>query len=97
MNLSLRAEGVLSDTRAYEIFRPDDVGLERRLIIGKYSGVASVQAKLAQYRYFLPYQQASQFLPLLQARSMSLKRALYDEEVLELYESQMPGGEKWKF
>ncbi|MBI2864523.1 MAG: homocitrate synthase [Chloroflexi bacterium] len=92
-----RAEGVLTDTASYEVFSPEDVGLERRLIIGKYSGVACVQAKLAQYRYFLPFEEASRFLPLLQSRSIDLKRALYDEEVLELYESKVAGGRKWKF
>ncbi|MDO8670298.1 MAG: homocitrate synthase [Dehalococcoidia bacterium] len=92
-----RAEGMLTDTTNYEIFPPEEVGLERRLIIGKYSGTACVQAKLAQYRYFLPHEEASRFLPILQSRSIELKRSLFDEEVLELYELKVAGGRKWKF
>jgi len=91
-----RAEGVLTDTAAYELFHPEEVGLERKLIIGKYSGPGCVQAKLAQYRYFLPYDEAARFLPELQARSIALKRSLYDEEVVEMYESRVNRRTKWK-
>jgi len=91
-----RAEAMLADTSSYEIYPPEAVGLERRLVIGKYSGVASVLAKLAQHNYFLPYEEAERLLPHLQSRSIALKRALYDEEVIEIYEKAQAGGHKWK-
>ncbi|TAK31895.1 MAG: homocitrate synthase [Chloroflexota bacterium] len=91
-----RAEAMLADTSSYEIFSPETVGLERRLVIGKYSGVASVLSKLAQHSYFLPYEEAERLLPQLQSRSIALKRALYDEEVIEIYERAQAGGNKWK-
>lgn len=91
-----RAEAMLADTSSYEIYPPEAVGLERRLVIGKYSGVASVLAKLAQHSYFVPYEEAERLLPHLQSRSIALKRALYDEEVIEIYEKALAGGQKWK-
>src|SRR3989304_3923960 len=65
-----RAEAMLADTSSYEIYPPEAVGLERRLVIGKYSGVASVLAKLAQHNYFLTYEEAERLLPQAQSRSI---------------------------
>jgi len=91
-----RAEAMLADTTSYEIYSPESVGLERRLIIGKYSGVSSVLAKLAQHNYFLTIDEAERLLPHLQSRSIALKRALYDEEVIDIYEKARTGGKRWK-
>lgn len=49
-------DGVLKDTRTYEIMRPEDIGLppsERRMFVGKLSGRAALNAQLKELDYDL--------------------------------------------
>lgn len=85
---SSRAAGVLEDPASYEIFPPEAVGLQRRFVIGKYSGVDSLKMKLAEYGIHVSDQEAAALVMRLRSKAVSLKRALFDEEILDVYRSE---------
>lgn len=81
-----RASGVIRDPSTYEIFAPGDVGLPRRFVFGKYSGPSVLRQKLRQYGREIEEEQIPQLVGDLRDKSIALKRALFDEEVLQEYE-----------
>ena len=81
-----RAGGVLRDPNTYEIFAPGDVGLQRRFIFGKYSGPSVLRQKLRQYGREMDEGQLPELVTDLREKSVALKRALFDEEVIQEYE-----------
>lgn len=85
---SARASGVLEDPANYEIFPPEAVGLTRRFILGKYSGVESLKMKLAEHGLTMSDQEAAAFVIRIRSKSVALKRALLDEELLDFYHAE---------
>jgi homocitrate synthase NifV len=81
-----RAGGVIHDPTTYEIFAPGDVGLLRRFVFGKYSGPSVLRQKLRQYGRDIDEDQIPELVATLREKSIALKRALFDEEVLQEYE-----------
>jgi 2-isopropylmalate synthase len=72
-------DGVLKDTRTYEIMRPDDIGLpasERRMYVGKLSGRAALNAQLKELGYDLTPEQLARAFVLV-------KHVLGKKKVLE--------------
>jgi D-citramalate synthase len=47
----IHAHGILRDARTYEPIRPEMVGRRRRIVLGKHSGTASVEAALHEMNY----------------------------------------------
>ena len=47
----IHADGLLKDTTTYEPMSPEIVGRKRRIVLGKHSGSASVQAALSELGY----------------------------------------------
>jgi len=80
-----RGSGALVDPKTYEVYPPSEVGLHRLFIIGKHSGPKTVKHKLQEYG--LPADSKLAHDLGCEARSLSikLKRALFDSEVIELY------------
>ena len=80
-----RASGVVRDPAAYEVFFPGEVGLPRRFNVGKYSGPSVIRQKLREYGYHPSEEEVLKLVPILRARSIALKRSLFDREVVEEY------------
>ncbi len=75
----IHQDGVLKDTRTYEIMRPDDIGLpasERRMYVGKLSGRAALNAQLKELGYDLTPEQLARAFVLV-------KHVLGKKKVLE--------------
>ena len=47
----IHAHGVLREPSTYESIRPEQVGRKRRIVLGKHSGTASVEAALVEMNY----------------------------------------------
>jgi 2-isopropylmalate synthase len=72
-------DGVLKDSRTYEIMRPEDIGLqpsERRMFVGKLSGRAALNAQLKELGYELTPDQLARAFTLV-------KHVLGKKKVLE--------------
>ena len=89
----IRATNVMKDSRTFELFGPEDVGLERKIILGKYSGVNTVLSKLDLLGYKATLKEAQEIADIIRAKSIAMKRSLYDSEIAETYKSYK-GGDK---
>ncbi|MBM7854280.1 homocitrate synthase NifV [Desulfohalotomaculum tongense] len=82
----IHADGALKNPKTYEAFQPEEVGLERQIVIGKHSGTAALRAKFAEYGITLSRHQAEELLPKVRAAAVALKRVLFDKELMYIYE-----------
>jgi len=82
----IHADGALKNPKTYEAFHPEEVGLERQIVIGKHSGTASLRSKFLEYGIPLTQHQAEELLPKIRAAAVDLKRTLFDKEIIYIYE-----------
>ncbi len=82
----IHADGVLKNPLTYEIFSPEEVGLERQIILGKHSGSKAIIMKFAEYGINLSDQEANELLPSLRTSTINLKRPPFDKEIMYFYE-----------
>ncbi|WP_027339376.1 homocitrate synthase [Halonatronum saccharophilum] len=82
----IHADGVLKNASTYEVFKPEEVGLERQIVIGKHSGTKAVVNKFKEYGVELDDQEAIEILAKVRKTSVELKRALFDKELVYIYE-----------
>ncbi len=82
----IHGDGVLKNPLTYEVFKPEEVGLERQIIIGKHSGTASIRSKFREYLISLSDEEAADILALVRQMSIDKKRSLFDKELMYIYE-----------
>ena len=86
----IHGDGVLKNPLNYEVFTPEEVGLERQMVIGKHSGSASIRAKfIHEYGIELNNEVAKWILEKARELSVSLKRSLFDKELMYIYEDYL--------
>ncbi|MBG0763478.1 MAG: homocitrate synthase [Tissierellales bacterium] len=85
----IHVDGALKNPLTYEIFNPEEIGLERKIVIGKHSGAASIISKLKKYNINIDKFLAAQLLEKVRYTSVSLKRALADVELISIYEEYL--------
>lgn len=77
----VHVDGILKKPSNYEPFSPELVGAERKIILGKHSGIVSIKYKIRQmqlkgeYRYDL-------MLERIKRKSIKIRRGITDEEFL---------------
>ena len=81
----IHADGILKNPKTYEAFPPEEVGLERQLVLGKHSGSHSIVAKFHEYGIEVTSEQAREILEEVRSRAIRLKRALFDKELVSIY------------
>ncbi|MCC5628174.1 homocitrate synthase [Nostoc sphaeroides] len=84
----IHAHGVLQNPITYEPFAPEEVGWERRLVLGKHSGRHLVANLLEQHGIFLNSQETQSVLDAVRHQSVQKKRSLTTEELLNLVREQ---------
>lgn len=82
----IHADGVLKHPSTYEVIQPEEIGLQRQIIIGKHSGSRAIEIKFQEYGIELSGEEASEILPLVRAAAIDLKRTLFDKELVYIYE-----------
>jgi len=85
----IHADGILKNPSTYEIFNPDEIGLERKIIIGKHSGTAAIKNKLASHNIYIDNNTSYLLLDKVRNTAVAIKRALTDIELLSLYEDAL--------
>jgi len=85
----IHGDGVLKNPLTYEVFKPEEVGLERQIVIGKHSGSAAIKAKFREYGIELTEQEADALLERVRATAVDMKRSLFDKEVVCIYEDYL--------
>jgi len=84
----IHAHGVMQNPITYEPFAPEEVGWERRLVVGKHSGRHLVSNLLQQYGIFLNPQETQSVLNAVRHQSVEKKRSLTTEELVNLVREQ---------
>ena len=86
----IHGDGVLKNPLTYEVFSPEEVGLERQIVIGKHSGSAAIRSKFVnEYGLELPDPIIQEVLQRARQKSIDLKRSLFDKELMVIYEELM--------
>ncbi|MEA5574526.1 homocitrate synthase [Calothrix sp. UHCC 0171] len=80
----IHAHGVLQNPVTYEPFAPEDVGWERRLVVGKHSGRHLLLSVLQQHGITLGQTEIQSVLDAVRHQSVKTKRSLTVEELLDL-------------
>lgn len=81
----IHADGAIKNPKTYELYSPDDIGLSRKLVVGKHSGTAGIKNKLSQLGILMEDELGSDILQQVRAHSIELKRSLNDMELLRIY------------
>lgn len=87
----IHADGALKNPATYEAFAPEEVGLERQIVIGKHSGTAAIKAKFNEYGIELTEEEAAAILVRVRTMAVELKRPLFDKELAYIYEDFLAG------
>ncbi len=82
----IHADGIIKNPKTYEAFSPEEVGLARQLVVGKHSGTHAIEAKFREYGIELSPSEAQEILPQVRRKAVELKRALFDKELVKIYE-----------
>lgn len=82
----IHADGAIKNPLTYEVFTPEEVGLERQIIIGKHSGTKALIFKFAEYGIHLTGEEANALLRKVRSTAVDLKRSLFDKELIYIYE-----------
>ncbi|MHB9111353.1 MAG: homocitrate synthase [Thermoleophilia bacterium] len=81
----IHADGVIKNPLNYEVFTPEEVGLERQLVIGKHSGSRSIQRKFQEFAIELDEDESREILRLSRKLAVELKRGLFEKELMYVY------------
>jgi homocitrate synthase NifV len=85
----IHADGVIKNPKTYEAFSPDEVGLERQIVVGKHSGSRSIELKFHEWGIDIPKDVASALLPRVRTMAIKVKRPLFDKELRQVYDEYM--------
>lgn len=89
----IHGDGVIKNPLTYEVFTPEEVGLERQIVIGKHSGSNSVKSKFVnEYGIDLTDEESQIVLAKARELSINLKRSLFDKELVCIYEDYVKEG-----
>ncbi|BAZ50492.1 homocitrate synthase [Nostoc sp. NIES-4103] len=84
----IHAHGVLQNPNTYEPFAPEEVGWERRLVVGKHSGKHLLSSLLQQHNIILNNEEIQFVLEAVRQESVEKKRSLTTQEFLHLAQAQ---------
>lgn len=82
----IHVDGILKNAAIYEPFSPDVVGAQRRIVIGKHSGLTSLRYYLSNLENDFPEDLLPQLLDMIRSEAVRLSRSLNDDEVLAVAE-----------
>ncbi len=85
----IHADGVIKNPLNYEAFAPEDVGLERQIVVGKHSGSRTIYRKFQEFGLELSQQDCDAILELVRKTAVELKRALFDKELMYIYKDYL--------
>ncbi len=85
----IHADGVIKNPLNYEAFAPEDVGLERQIVVGKHSGSRTIYRKFQEFGLELSQADCNAILELVRKTAVELKRALFDKELMYIYQDYL--------
>ena len=86
----IHVDGLLKDRGNYEAFRPEELGRQHLLVLGKHSGSRGVREAYARLGRTLEPELAQALLACIRAHVSHTKRAPRDDELLRFYLELQP-------
>jgi homocitrate synthase NifV len=80
----VHADGILKQPKCYEPFPPEIVGLSRKIVLGKQSGVASIRAKLSELNLQCADDKISHILNRVKAKGAEKKGIVASREFVKI-------------
>jgi homocitrate synthase NifV len=87
----IHTDGVIKYLSNYEPYTPEEVGLSRKIVIGKHSGRHTVKQILANKGIDITDELAGKILDQVRANSIALKRSLSENELIYIYQDFQVG------
>jgi homocitrate synthase NifV len=87
----IHTDGVIKYLSNYEPYTPEEVGLQRKIIIGKHSGRHTIKQILANKGFEIDDDAAGAILEQVRANSVALKRSLSENELVYIYQDYQSG------
>ncbi|MDR2846507.1 MAG: homocitrate synthase [Candidatus Methanoplasma sp.] len=87
----IHADGIIKDAKNYEPYDPEEVGLERRIVIGKHSGRNTIVTDLHNQGIDITDQEAIDLLDRVRKIAVKLHRSISSEELFLLYRDMKAG------
>jgi len=87
----IHTDGVMKFLSNYEPYSPEEVGMTRKIIIGKHSGRHTIIQVLKSKGIEIDEKTATDLLELVRATSISLKRSLSENELVYIYQDYKAG------
>lgn len=83
----IHVNGIDKDSNIYEPYDPRKIGRERKIVIGKHSGIRALTIKFKELKVSYVEERLQSTLDMIRQESCNLGRGLLDEEILHIYES----------
>lgn len=87
----IHTDGVMKYLSNYEPYSPEEVGMSRKIIVGKHSGRSTIKQILESKGIEVDDSSAAAILEVVRATSVSLKRSLSENELLYIYQDYREG------
>ena len=81
----IHQDGMLKDRRTYEIMKPEDVGVQTTLVLGKHSGRHAVQNRCQELGYSLSRQALDQIYVAM-IRLADAQKSVGDDDLVAVIE-----------
>ncbi|MHB1679428.1 MAG: homocitrate synthase/isopropylmalate synthase family protein [bacterium] len=81
----IHTDGIIKNPINYEPYPPEEVGLKRKLLIGKHSGTSVIKYKFKKLGIIISEAEARALLEIIRQESIKLKRDLKDKEIKDIY------------
>lgn len=83
----IHADAVIKHSPTYEAFSPEEVNLQRQIMVGKHSGSHTIVFKFAtEFGIELPEELARDILARCRTMAVQQKRALFEKELMLIYQ-----------
>ena len=92
----IHTDGVIKYFSNYEPYTPEEVGLCRKIIIGKHSGRHTLKQILSNKGIEVSDEMAGDILAQVRANSIALKRSLSENELIYIYQDFLSGHNQMK-
>jgi len=87
----IHADGIIKDAKNYEPYEPEEVGLERKIVIGKHSGRNTIVTDLSNRGITLNDQDAVDLLERVRRGAVKLHRSISSDELYVMYQDMKAG------
>ncbi|MEM2944163.1 MAG: homocitrate synthase [Methanomassiliicoccales archaeon] len=87
----IHTDGVMKFLSNYEPYSPEEVGMTRKIVIGKHSGRHTIIQILKSKGIEIDEKMAADILDIVRATSIGLKRSLSENELLYIYQDYKAG------